>query len=221
MTTSFKYEIECNPSCPPEVKVELHVSRYRRALLERVFKRGARLSGGFKSEVFEVGMAEVEKRLAAYKIEVEAGNYPEPDLSGIGFNYFEPGYTYWNATSELTEGQTKNHMPGDGTYGYVHIKTLATADLDCLRMEWMNVRRIKEGDTSFRHGCNHIVQVMVSTEQLRWMVDNWPEVFADSPPLTDEELSKRPQEEQDSHETMLKDLDTDPINAWIKEMRGW
>jgi hypothetical protein len=215
------WRMDCanNPKCTPEMVIEMHVARYKRALLARVNKRLASLGQyNLMEEAHEQEMLEVGKRLSAYRAELEKGNYPEPDLKGVGLCYFEPGETYWSATSDLTKDYGRDRKPGDDKY--THVSCLGSLDMICLEQEYHQARRDSYPSMRF------FVTVMPTTEQLRFMLDNWPEMFADLPPCTPEQIASRPESEQKSSATAKASVDdpSDPkyaFNQWVKAKRGW
>jgi hypothetical protein len=158
------WRMDCanNPKCTPEMVIEMHVARYKRALLARVNKRLASLGQyNLMEEAHEQEMLEVGKRLSAYRAELEKGNYPEPDLKGVGLCYFEPGETYWSATSDLTKDYGRDRKPGDDKY--THVSCLGSLDMICLEQEYHQARRDSYPSMRF------FVTVMPTTEQLRFM----------------------------------------------------
>lgn len=192
-------------------KIDFAVGKYRWKLMNRVYLRCATFTNKWaKDEIYAEELAEVAKRVMAYQQALEAGENPQPVYEGVGLWYYEPKHSFWTNTHKLND--SRNGMPEDQ-----NISCLASKDMDCLRNEFHNMQRQAQGKDSFNS--HHSIRVVVDDRQLRFMLDNWPEAFADIPPVSDEQMATRPQAEQDSHAHMLAEDDSAFIN-WLRDRRG-
>jgi hypothetical protein len=91
-------------------------------------------------------------------------------------NMFEPGMAYWTFTQE--DGQVPGYPKG--------ITTLASADKMALDHEFIYAER-PSLDPSNGDGLvvRHLITIVPTTAQLRKMIDETPEVFADLPGKVD------------------------------------
>jgi hypothetical protein len=122
---------------------------------------------------------------------------------------WECGKQFWNSAHEFNKPE-KFVAPGT--------TSLAVADFWALREEFI------EAERGQGFNVRHQVQVCVTTEQLRYLVDNMPDAFADIPPLTHDEAMARPADEVETYQKMLaEDPDGDTWGArfsrWLKSKR--
>lgn len=123
---------------------------------------------------------------------------------------WECGKQFWNSANEFNKPE--KFVPHGTT-------CLAVADFQALREEFIG----------FEHGemlgARHQIQVCVTTEQLRYLVDHMPDAFADIAPLTHDEAMARPANEVEAYQKMLaEDSSGDTwgarFNRWLKSKRA-
>jgi hypothetical protein len=125
-------------------------------------------------------------------------------------NLFELGRTYWNS---LHEGNRTDQPQADKTM------SLAVADFWALREEFDREEYENAKGEPYPYDFHHQITICVSTSQLRYLVGNMPNAFADIPPLTHEEAMSRPEDEVKTYLDMLSD---DPTSdSWQARFGSW